>query len=64
MMLGAIERAGSTDPQKIRDAIEKTKGFQGITGVITIDDHHNAIKSAVIREVKGNEFVYIASVNP
>ncbi len=64
MMLGAIERAGSTDPQKIRDAIEKTKGFQGITGVITIDDHHNAVKSAVIREVKGNEFVYIASVNP
>ncbi len=64
MMLDAIERAGSADPQKIRDALEKTKGFQGITGVITIDDHHNAVKSAVIREVRGDEFVYIASVNP
>ena len=64
MMLDAIERAGSADSQKIRDAIEKTKGFQGITGIITIDDHHDAVKSAIIREVKGDEFVYIASVNP
>ncbi len=64
MMLDAIEKAGSADPEKIRDALEKTKGFQGITGVITIDNHHNAVKSAVIREVKGDEFVYIASVNP
>lgn len=64
MVLDAIERAGSANPEKIRDAIEKTKNFQGITGVITIDDHHNAVKSAVIREVKGDEFVYIASVNP
>jgi branched-chain amino acid transport system substrate-binding protein len=64
IMLDAIERAGSTDPGKIRDEIERTKDFQGITGVITIDENHNAVKSAVIRQVKDREFVYVASVNP
>jgi branched-chain amino acid transport system substrate-binding protein len=63
-MVDAIERAGSTDPQKIRDALESTKDFQGITGVITINDHHDAVKSAVIRQVRGGEFVYVSSVNP
>lgn len=64
IMVDAIERAGSTDPQKIRDALESTKDFQGITGVITINDHHDAVKSAVIRQVRGGEFVYVSSVDP
>ncbi|HXG31454.1 MAG TPA: ABC transporter substrate-binding protein, partial [Thermodesulfobacteriota bacterium] len=64
IMVDAIERAGSTDPQKIRNALESTKDFQGITGVITINDHHDAVKSAVIRQVRGGEFVYVSSVNP
>ncbi|MCI0454376.1 MAG: ABC transporter substrate-binding protein, partial [Candidatus Dadabacteria bacterium] len=45
MMLDAIERAGSTNPEKIRDEIEKTKDFKGITGNITINNNHDAIKS-------------------
>ncbi len=64
IMLDAIEKAGSTNPEKIRDAIERTKDFQAVTGNITIDQHHNAVKGVVVREVKGDEFVYISSVNP
>lgn len=64
IMLGAIEKAGSTDSEKIRDEIEKTKDFQGVTGVMTIDSNHNALKSVVIRQVRSGEFVYVASVNP
>ena len=64
IMLGAIEKAGSTDSEKIRDEIEKTKDFQGITGVMTIDSNHNALKSVVIRQVRSGEFVYVASVKP
>lgn len=64
IMLNAIERAGSPDPEKIRDEIEKTKDFQGVTGVIFIDSNHNAVKNVVIRQVKGGESVYVSSVNP
>ena len=63
-MLEAIEKAGSTDPEKVRDAVEDTKDYQGITGIITIDENHNAVKSAVIRQVKDGKFIYVSSVNP
>ena len=40
ILAGAIERAGS-DPKKIRDEIEKTKGFMGTAGIFTMSatDH-------------------------
>ncbi len=64
LMCDAIERAGSTDRDKIRDAIAATKDFPGVTGNITIDAKRNAIKPAVMLQVKGNEFKYVATVNP
>src|SRR3990170_2903635 len=64
IILDAIERTSSTNPEKIRDAIEKTKDFQGITGAITINKNHDAVKRVVIRQVKGRDSVYISSVNP
>ena len=36
-ILNAIEKAKSTDPQKIRDAMEATTEFKGIIGTIKID---------------------------
>lgn len=41
MVVDAIKRAGSTDPKKLRDAIEGTKGLMGTAGVInmTATDH-------------------------
>lgn len=41
ILVDAIERAGSSDPQDIRDAIEATDGLVGTTGIYTMspDDH-------------------------
>ncbi|HLS16292.1 MAG TPA: ABC transporter substrate-binding protein [Paenalcaligenes sp.] len=41
LFVDAIERAGSTDPVAIRDALEETEGFVGTTGVFNFapDDH-------------------------
>ena len=41
ILTDAIKRAGSTDPNKVRDEIEKTKGFIGMTGIfnMTPADH-------------------------
>jgi branched-chain amino acid transport system substrate-binding protein len=62
--LDAIKRAGSTDPAKIRDAIAKTSGFIGATGTTTLDENGDATKSAYIKAVEGNKFVFKTIVNP
>jgi branched-chain amino acid transport system substrate-binding protein len=41
ILVDAIKRAGSTEPEAIRDAIEQTSGFVGTGGVVTMspEDH-------------------------
>jgi len=60
----AIKRAGTPDRQKLRDALASTKGFQGVTGTITIDKDRNAVKPAVVLEIKNNAPNYVATVKP
>ncbi len=60
----AVSRAKDTTGQAIADAIAATKDFPGVTGVITLDQDHNAVKPAVVLEVKGGKAVYVATVAP
>ncbi|MBU1276705.1 MAG: ABC transporter substrate-binding protein [Proteobacteria bacterium] len=62
-LLDAMERAGSIEPAKVVPALEQTKDFQGVTGVLTLVNH-NAIKPAVLLQVKDGKFAYVATVNP
>ena len=63
LLLDAIERAGSADPQAIRDALAKTQNFEGATGMITIDANGDATKNeAIIKTVKDGKFTYLDSV--
>lgn len=63
LTLDAIKKAGSADPQKIRDAIASTKDFQGVTGKITINEQGDADKNtAVIKTVKDGKFSYLDTV--
>jgi branched-chain amino acid transport system substrate-binding protein len=41
MLVDAIKRAGGTDKQKVRDALEATRGFVGVSGVynMSASDH-------------------------
>jgi branched-chain amino acid transport system substrate-binding protein len=64
ILADAIKRAGTTEGDKLRDAIAATKDFQGVTGQITLDANRNASKPAVILEVKDKVFKYIATVQP
>ena len=64
LILDAIKRAGTVDRVKIRNEIAKTKGFQGATGIITLDQNGDAVKSAVIKQVKGGKFVYLDTIEP
>ena len=61
----AIKRAGNEqDTQKIRNEIANTKNFQGVTGLITIDEKRNPVKSAVVLKVTDAGFKYQTTVNP
>ena len=59
----AIERAGSTDGVAIRDALNATKDFEGVTGIINFTENGDADKNiAVIKTVQEGQFVYIDTV--
>lgn len=64
VIIDAIEKAGKADPVAIRDEIAKTKDFVGSTGVITLDENGDAVKSAVINQVKDGKFIYLTTVEP
>ena len=60
----AIERAGSADGQKLRDEIAKTREHPGVAGTVTLDDKRNAVKPAVVLQVRDAKSVYVATVKP
>ncbi|HEX5222930.1 MAG TPA: ABC transporter substrate-binding protein [Verrucomicrobiae bacterium] len=64
VLADAIKRAGSTDGQKIRDALAATKDLQAVTGKITIDENRDANKAAVILQVKDGKYKYLETVEP
>ena len=64
VLFEAIKRAGTTEGPKLRDAIAATKDHQGITGKITLDEHRNAPKAAVILTVKDGKFKFVETVTP
>ena len=64
VILDVIEKAGSANSQAIRDGLAKVKGFVGATGIITLDENGDAVKSAVINKVDGAKFIYLTTVEP
>ena len=60
----AIKRAGTTDSEKLRDAIAATKDFNGASGKFYLNENRDAVKALVFIQIKGGKFTYSASVNP
>lgn len=48
VLADAIKRANGTESAKLKDAINATKDFAGVTGKITLDSSRNAVKPAVV----------------
>ncbi len=64
VLFAAMERAGSTDGAKLRDAIAETTSFAGVTGKITLNADRDAVKPAVVVERKGGKWLFRAQINP
>jgi branched-chain amino acid transport system substrate-binding protein len=64
IMVDAMKRANSIDSDKLRDEIEKTKGFVGTGGIVTMSptDHLGLDLSAFrMLEIKGGDWTVVQS---
>jgi branched-chain amino acid transport system substrate-binding protein len=64
VLADSIKRAGGTECTKLRDEIAKTNNFKGITGVISLNADRNAVKPAVVLELRDHKFVYKETIQP
>lgn len=64
VLIDAIKRANSTEPAKIREALAATKDFATVTGSTTLNATHDAVKNAVIIEMKDGKQMFKATVKP
>lgn len=61
----AITRANSTDPQKVRDALEQTKDLQLMHTKLTMDEFHNPKnKDGYMLEAKDGSAVFYKRIRP
>lgn len=58
----AIERAGSTDPEAIRTALEETEDFEGVTGNISFDEDHNPVMDSFVVGYDAGEISSVEAV--
>jgi branched-chain amino acid transport system substrate-binding protein len=60
ILINAIKKANSTDPKAIRDALEATRGYVGVTGVFNMSkDDHLGIddKSLYMVDIRNGDWV-------
>lgn len=61
MMKYAIEKAGTTDKQKVVDALKGIE-YDGVTGYLTFDDHNNPIKAVTVLKIENGKYVFDSKV--
>ncbi len=64
LIAATMERIGTTESAKLRDALAATKDFSGVTGKTTIDKNRNSEKAAVMLVVKGGRTEFFEAVSP
>jgi branched-chain amino acid transport system substrate-binding protein len=64
LLIDAITRAGTTDGEKLREALAQTKDFAGVTGVISMDADRNAVKPAVVLKLQDVKSIYQETIQP
>jgi branched-chain amino acid transport system substrate-binding protein len=64
LLAEALKRAPTTSGKDVAAALAATKDFEGVTGKITIDGERNAVKPAVMLQMKGGKPTYVATIEP
>lgn len=63
ILIDAIKKAGSTDGEKIKEALKATNGTY-VSGKVTYDENRNPVKAAVIIKMDAGKQKFVKSVNP
>ena len=58
VLIKAVEAAGTTDPEKVCAALEKTD-YTGITGTFKFESQHNPTKELVVKTIKDGAYTYL-----
>lgn len=64
LIADAINRAGDTNPENIKNALANTKGLMGLMGSLTIDQYHNPTKDVFILENINGKAVFKKRILP
>ncbi len=64
ILFDAMKRAESLSGKDIAAALLQTRDFDGVTGKISIDEQRNAVKPAVILEMKKGTPTYVTTIEP
>jgi branched-chain amino acid transport system substrate-binding protein len=64
ILIEAMQKAPAITPQAIRDQLAKIKDFAGVTGKISMDEHRNASKPAVVVKVDGTTNRFVTTIMP
>ncbi len=64
LVFTALKKTNGHGGKLLRDAINTTDDFTGVTGAIVFDANRNAIKPAVIVTIKDGKVSYVATIKP
>jgi len=64
ILFAALQRSPSLAGADVAAELAKTKDFDGVTGKISIDANRNAVKPAVILEMKAGQPTFVTSIQP
>ena len=64
LIAATMQRNGTTDSTRLRDALATTKDFSGVTGKTTIDKNRNSEKAAVMLVVRNGKTEFFEQITP
>ena len=64
LLFEAVERAGSLDPDEVRQQLAATKNYIGATTIANYDENRHPTKSAVIFTIENREKQFWKQINP
>ncbi|HEX7075325.1 MAG TPA: ABC transporter substrate-binding protein [Hyphomicrobiaceae bacterium] len=65
LLADAIKRAGSTDHEKLRDALASTDGYEGVTGTISYENGSRVpLKTVAVMKVENGDFSLVTTMTP
>jgi branched-chain amino acid transport system substrate-binding protein len=62
--LEALRNAPAPGGPALRDAVARTASFDGVTGLITLGQNRDAVKSAVVVRIRGGRAAFVTELSP